>query len=337
MTTSSPFSSGAVLTTIATGTLVSMEVYVTDLQTALQAFNRIEIWRSRLGEGGPYEELTGPAFASASLLSSTSGPAAVDGKTLSLRVGEQSDIDVVFAGVDPIAIATIASQITDQGLGLLSGSVEDSHLRISTAAAGAGAVLRILSSAAAPSLGFSSEEPAGLAFGRDPRILLQSSRERYNFVDTQGSATFFYKTRYRSTITNGVSEFSLPFLGRTTRQLPAANLIRGFLDLIDGQGRPIIGRSVFVGPISKYKIVGEKSVIESQDWRLTDENGHVNYTLVRGIKILVAIAGTNIVRELDVPTDSLLESFNLLDPSYGSDDGFAVQRPDVDFAVRRNW
>jgi hypothetical protein len=58
--------------------------------------------------------------------------------------------------------------------------------------------------------------------------------------------------------------------------------------------------------------------------------------LVRGTKITVAIAGTDIVRDIDVPTDAAVSSFNLLDPTKGTNDAFKVQVPVFEYAARRS-
>lgn len=336
MTTSYPLASGTVATTIATGLLVSMDLYVTDLTAALLSFNRIEVWRSRLGEGGPYEELTGLALEAATLLSGVDGPSLLDGLELELRMQERYDVTIVFAGVDPFDLADTAAAITAQGDGYVTGSVDGLRVRLTTVTTGASAALRVLGGEAAGALAFSTEEPDSVDFGRDLRISLVVGQEVYNFVDQNGSADYYYKTRYSHTLTSAVSEFSLPFPGRTSRVLPVSQLIRGYVDLIDGQGRPIASRGVFVGSKSVYQVSSGQHVIGGTEWRQTDVNGHYNATLVRGSRVLVAIAGTNIVRELTVPTDPALESFNLLDVTYGSDDAWAVQRPDIDFAVRRS-
>jgi len=49
----------------------------------------------------------------------------------------------------------------------------------------------------------------------------------------------------------------------------------------------------------------------------------------------VAIAGTDIVRDVTTPEDPNVVVFDMLDPAYGHDDLFSVQKPSIDYAVRR--
>ena len=69
---------------------------------------------------------------------------------------------------------------------------------------------------------------------------------------------------------------------------------------------------------------------------LTNNEGYVEFRLVRGLAITVSIAGTSLFRDLTVPTDPTVESFNMMDPNLGKDDLFQVQTPALDYAARRS-
>jgi len=67
---------------------------------------------------------------------------------------------------------------------------------------------------------------------------------------------------------------------------------------------------------------------------LTDAVGHAETYLVRGSQVSVAIAGTNIVRDVEVPTVGT--SFDLGAALATADDVFQIHTPDIPAAVRRS-
>jgi hypothetical protein len=110
----------------------------------------------------------------------------------------------------------------------------------------------------------------------------------------------------------------------------------GYVDLTDMDGAPLEAREVrlysrFNGQLSNGRVVAGYSKNA-----LTDANGHVEFILVRGLPLTAAIAGTNLVRDLVVPEDPTVTSFNLLDPALGKNDVFKVQVPNIPYATRRS-
>jgi hypothetical protein len=82
--------------------------------------------------------------------------------------------------------------------------------------------------------------------------------------------------------------------------------------------------------------IGEM-VVDFSDQRLhTDENGYCSLLLLRGVPVSVGIAGTALVRDITPPSDPTVQSFNLFDPSVGTDDAFSVQVPEINIAERQN-
>jgi len=67
----------------------------------------------------------------------------------------------------------------------------------------------------------------------------------------------------------------------------------------------------------------------------TDRDGHVEFMLVRGQSISVAVVGTDLIRTFTVPVDLTVLSFQLLDPTLSSNDVFRVQVPTLVYAERR--
>jgi hypothetical protein len=324
-------------------------------------FDQLEVWRSRSTADGPYEELTAPTYIEARIPKTSPDPPtpAVTGplvnivdKILELRIDEghvdTKDISVTFVGVDPLTFAEVATQITGAGLARLFSYVdEDGKLVVQTTETGTGAVLRVLGgeenpptipgTEAAPLLELPTEEPQSLAFGRDARLTLVETIEVYTFVDKSGSPDFFYRTRFRNSFTGSVSEFSIPFSAELAIGAALDNVVTGQLDLIGPDGKPTTSREVrifsaFDGTIVDGRIVAERSLVKS-----TDKNGHVEFVLVRGMKATVAIIGTDLIKEIVVPTDPDVTLFNLFDDQFSTqDDYFKVVVPDVPFAERRS-
>lgn len=319
---------------VATGQAVRFQVFA-DPELVTGVFDAIEIWRSRDGEAGPFEEITASIWTTAVHLIADR-PFSVSGKSLLLRVNELNDLTIAFTGVDPVSSSSIASQIQTQGLGLLRTSIAGGFISMETAQPGAVVTLRVVESDAAAILGLPIAEPDSVAFGHDARIAIIEGQAGYNVIDPHGSSDYFYKVRFRNKDTNAVSDFSDAFSGNTTGGVDPSELVRGTLKLVDMLGNSLPNYNVLLHNTFKGTSVGDSLVVGGPVQALTDSNGQVEFFLVRGITITVAVAGTNIVRDVTVPEDPEIESFNLLDPSLGPDDLFKVQVPNIPFAERRS-
>jgi hypothetical protein len=308
-------------------------------------FDRLEVWRSRGVEQGPYEPLHGATFTPARLPRGSGGPpspaqtgpgAALNGKTLELLIDEVTPLTITFSGSDPITFAQAVTQILAQGENLVTAYVLDGALVVQTVQGGLRAVLRVTGGEAAPILGLATAEPDSLAFGLDARIVLRHGVENYGLVDPNGSADFFYKARFYNSTSNLASQFSPPFHGSPPVGLAPASLCRCYVDLVDQSGMPAANMEVLVhnqfsGSVAEGKFV----VAGGSQQLLTDARGHAEIFLVRGAKITVTIGGTALARDVLVPTDPAVQSLNLLVSDNGTDDLFTVQIPDLNYAVRR--
>lgn len=310
-------------------------------------FTQIEVWRSRSSIRGPYEELTDDRWRTARIpklagdrpaVAVTGRTVPIVGLTLELRIREQEDIVITFTGVDTLTFAAAADQITAQGLSQVVAYVDDGGLLVvESTEPGTGAVLRITGGDAAPLLGLPLTEPDSLAFGRDARIPIKVGTESYLFTDIRGSDAYYYKTRFRNPITQGVSEFFQPFSLGQALGISAANIVCGTLDLVDTNGRPLANREVVVFNQYQGDLVEGKFVAGFGENRLTDEHGHVEFNLVRGSHMTVAISGTDVARNIIVPTDEDVQIFALLAADVSTqDDGFVVQVPSITYAERRS-
>ena len=310
-------------------------------------YDQIEVWRSRDTSSGPYEELTGSSWVPARLPAGAGDePAApvtgrsvtLNGLTLELKVNETDDLTVTFSGVDPFTYAGAATQIAAQGAGLVHSYVdEDGVLVIQTLQSGTAAALEVTGGDAAPALGLSTLAPDSLAYGHDARIALVAGTESYLFADIRGSNGYFYKLRFRSRTNGATSAFSQAFQVGQAIGLSTSNIVMGTLSLVSLDGKPLSNVEVAVYNTFKGELVEGKLVAEGSQSKLTDSAGRVDFYLVRGTRLTVAVNGTSIVREIVVPTDSSVKTFPLLGEDVGtSDDHWTVQVPDIVYAERRS-
>lgn len=322
--------------------VVNLNIYVST-EDYFGVYDRLEVWRSRTTIDGPYEELTAPETSRARLPknaldepeSPITGPfVTISGKELELLINGEDTLTVVFTGVDPLSYSEIASQIIAQCSGFVHAYVSSTpQVVLESTSIGTGASLQVVGGDAAPLLNLPTVEPESLAYGKEARLFL-SDELLYKFTDLRGSASYFYKVRFRNSNNDAVSEFSLPHNVASKLGVDPSNIIIGKLDLVMTNGKPLINRSIRLRTEFSGSIVDGKLVAGSDVEKKTDENGHVEFTLIRGQKLTVAISGTNLVRTITVPTNPTITEFNLFDPSIDGEDVFKVQVPTRVFAPR---
>lgn len=332
--------------------VIQLQVVVSD-EDFVGLFDVLEIWRSKLGEGGPFEELTADSLKTARLpkdaedppVPAVTGPSLnVDTKIMELLVNEETSVVITFAGVNPITFASLASQITAQGLNLVEGYVDsEGRMVVETTEAGVNAQLRIqpgdadLGTDAAVRLGLPTVDPANFAAGRNARLTLVPGQAAYLFTDPHSSRDYFYKTRFRNGLTGALSDFSLPFGVGQAVGVSQDSIACGRLDLVSIDGVPIANREVRLHVGFNGTIVEGKVVAGTDINKLTDVNGRVEFNLIRGQKVTVAIIGTELARDIIVPTDATVKVFNLMDPDIVTGpDHFQVQVPNIITAERRS-
>jgi len=311
-------------------------------------FDHLEVWRSSLGADGPYMEMTAeswlPPTIPADLYGQSPPPVpvtgaqvAVSGLSLSLLLDETTALTVTFTGTNPLTFHQAATQIATQCGGLVTAFVwTDGRMVLVAKEPGNKAILRITGGDAAPLLGLPTTEPDTVAYGKDSRIELLTSQQIYPFVDFHGDSSFWYKTRFLQASSGNVSDYSLPFSVNSSSIVDPSKVIVGTLDLVDARGVAVENREISISVKFGGNVIGAVGVIPRDIRGLTDENGHVEFPLLRGLQITMAIAGTQLVRDITVPADPTLPNFNLLDPGVGGNDVFQVQVPNVDFVVRRS-
>lgn len=325
-----------------TGQALQLDIFV-DASAWEGKFDSLEVWRSRSTAMGPYEPLTSDTWAPASVpepanppVPSQTGPLVpISGKLLSLLVNEKTPIQITFSGPDPINFETAASQVQGGSSGLLVAFSLAGVFYVQTTQAGAAASLRVVGGDAAAILGMPLTEPEAFAFGTDARVPLVHGTVNYQFTDPNGDREYFYKTRFFNSRTRTFSEFSFPFQGASVAGVDLVHLVRGTINVVDMQGNSVAGQSILLYNRFKGDQVEGTIVAGAPVHLLTDDNGHAEVLLVRGLKITMALAGTTLVRDIDVPSDQSVQSFDMLDPAYGTDDLFKAKIPNLDYAVRR--
>lgn len=303
-------------------------------------FDLIEVHRSAEGEAGPFEELTHSRALGARLppqvleempASPETGPLVLAvGKTLVFLVGGQ-ERTVTLTGVDPLTLSQVASQVSAAHPSLLRSFVLDGRLVVETVAVGGLQSLELVSGSAAGVVGL--VEP-GPGYGKDARLLIVPGQQRYALDDNFGDLSFHYKVRLRNSVLGLTSPFG-PVFGPDTG-LPDLETVVGYLTLVDSAGRPVPNREVLAWPRADGTLRAGAAVVARPTSRLTDAQGYVEFSFVRGVTVSIGVSDTNLVRDITAPTDSSIERFNLLDPSFGSDDNWQVQVPQIPWATRRS-
>ena len=305
-------------------------------------YDRIEVWRSVLGEGGPYEELTASASTTARVPADGGDPAVIDGplvnisgKQLKLLVNS-TELEFTITGSDPLTFAEVATQVSSGSVFITAGVDLDGRFVVYGLGSGGGQRLEVLESDVAAILGLPLSAPDSIDYGSDPRLPLISGKQAYVFRDYYGKTSYFYKVRFRNSFSDAVSDFSGPIAAVPRAGVSAANMITGYVKLVRPDGQPDVKQEIAIyTPSLGFQIEG-RTVNGGQKSYLTDSNGLAEVRLIRGMEIDLSIGGMNLMRRIVVPTDAALESFDMLSPEYGTDDTFAVQRLNIPYAEKRN-
>ena len=309
-------------------------------------FDRVEIQRSRGTAQGPYEYLHADTQLPAQLpagntdtppSSPLAGPPAIlSGLSVDFLLDALTSITVTFTGTNPITWGTAATQITAQSEDQLNAFVSSAGvLVVQTVEAGVKAALQCTGGEAAPLLGLPSRGPLSLAFGSDARIPLVHGKQQYGFVDPYGSSQYFYRARFFNNNTRTASQWSDPFQSSSPAGISASSLCLGYVKLVDLGGNPLVNQEVLIHQDFTGLLVEDAAVAGGEQRLLTDATGQAEMLLVRGSKIVVGIGGTPIARDVCVPVDPTITTFNLLSSANGSNDVFTVQIPYIPYAVRR--
>jgi hypothetical protein len=323
---------------VTNASLLRLTVFVED--SDWEGFDRLEVWRSVLGEAGPYEEISGKGWLPAVLPYGALEPSPaqgayvnVVGKKLQLLLNEAHALEVTFTGVDPIRLSDVATQISQ--LGYVQGYVDtNGKLAVRTLQAGGNVALRIVGGDAAPLLGLSNLAPDSLGFGTDPRPVLLQGQRTYTFVDYWSQPGYFYKTRFSNSLSGVKSAFANAVSANASLVVAPSKIAMGYVKLLQNNGRPAATQEVTVYSSYTAALLDGATILGGPEKFLTDASGYAEFPLLRGISVDVGVGGSSVVRRVTVPTDPNVLKFNVFDPAYGQDDSFAVVRADLPYAQR---
>lgn len=310
-------------------------------------YDRLQVFRSTQDEGGPFEELTAASHSRPRLpkdggdqpASPVTGPlVTIVGTSLEVELGTPNiTVTVTFTGSDPLTFNQVAGQITAQGQGFITSYVDASgHIVIEGTLPGTISRITIPETEGATRLGLPTAEPDNTTQGRDARLSLSPGQTRYIFNDYFGSRDYFYRTRFINAATQAQSDFTISYSANKGLGLDSSQVVLGYALIVRNSGEAYAGAEVriyteFDGLLNTGHVVaGGDSV------HFADENGRVEFQLIRGHKVTVSLQGTSIVRTITVPTDPAITSFNVLDPNIADADVFKAVVPDIITAERRS-
>lgn len=314
---------------IVTKTPLTLAFAVPNITDVLGTFDRLIWYRSRTGEDGLYEAATTVAAAPAVLVGTSTGPHALNGKTLSFRVNGVTQIDVVFSAADPHTTAAAAAAISGATALVLPTVDTEDRLVLTTVALGSAASIEILSADAAPYLGLSVGEAA---VGTDANTTLVGGTYQYFYTDSNSDADFWYRVQFFNNTSLEVSELSVPLTGDLSQVVPYSSTAVGYVRLADPFGRALPGRKVTVATSFVPGVVAGHVMARHYADRVTDRTGYAEFRLVKGAVVDISIDGTGIIRRITVP--STPDVFDFFDPALNAEDEFGIATLSVPFAIR---
>lgn len=290
-------------------------------------YSRIELWWS-IDQGNSYAEITSSTAQPAKL---TSLPALttyrMGGKLLKLSVNGAAEVSIAFSSlIDYWTPTQVVNRINEVVPTL--ASVSGTTVVLTSTTTGRASSLKIVYNDAID-LGFEAEK---VVYGTAARPTLVSDTFIYVFSDPSGSSDYRYKWRFSANGVNPISGYSKVLYGNTPA-LAEADVLSVCTATFIGLDGVAKAQDVIVAleqnpmEFSGY-VVGDKL----PKMYKADENGFIQFTLVRGARVKVALEGTTFVREFTVPSTP---SFDLLEAMAAAPDAFTIQTP-LPFLIRRN-
>lgn len=310
---------------------VNIRISVSDPVAASATFEVIRVLRSRTVAAGPYEFTTEDSAVAATLLAPTTGPYAVVGRTLSLLIDSNPQLDVVFTGTDPLTAAEVATQIDTAAGAAIAVDDGNGALKLTSTNTGTASKIEIVAGSAESLFGLTAGDRDA---GEDANIALVDGQNLYLYADNDGELAFFYKTQFFNKSTGLSSLESEPFLGGPGAILETSELSVAKIDLVDASGVAVPDQEItFYSVHEPLQIDGFTIALERAPVAMVTNNfGHAEITLVRGVKVRVVFEGTSVIREFTVPS---VAEFDLLSVLSSAVDPFDVLQPAFPFAPRR--
>lgn len=308
--------------------IITFVVGVEGVETLSAFYDRIEVWRSPDRDGpAPYTEITvaGNDDLPAVLDGAVAGPWNLNGLVLNVSCCGADPVPVSFSGTNPFSLQTVlgilAAAVSEfDQVGVSEVPADTGCVRLVSAMRGTGASLQVSGSAAVV-LGLSTTKVNGKA----KRISLAAPIDAYTVHDFDGSPSYWYKTRFSSTLSGAVGSFSEPYQGSPQVVLSDDKLALATVYLVDGSGAPIVGRRIIFVPTTAKS--AQETVLY---WSLpgvdrlvvtTNDQGYAEIKLRIGQTFKVFFEGSPYHRELTVPDES---PFDLLTALSTAADPFSI-------------
>lgn len=309
---------------------VKLNISVSDIATVMLSFTHIRVSRSVDGETGTYTPITASSATPAVLTAPTIQSYNVVGKTLQLLVDSEAQVDILFTGVGYLTAAQAADQI-DTAVGAAIGSAVDGYLTLTSVLTGTASKMEIVGGSAAAEFGWVAGDRD---IGDEANIPLTGTQSLYEFVDNDGEEGYWYKVQYYNSTTGLQSNFSSAFLGVAATMIGADKLSIGSVDLIDSRGIAVADQEITFYSVHEPLIVDGFNVamIRAPVTIITDNVGHAEIPLVKGLKVKVVFEGTSLIRDITVPDTD----FDVLTEMGSAQDPFSVVQPSFPFALRRS-
>jgi hypothetical protein len=312
--------------------VITLDIFVSDPAAALASFDVIQVERSTTGLAGPFSPLTKLAPASAAtLLAGIPGPYNVGGKTLQLKVDSAPTVSITFAGAGNRTVDQVVDDI-NAAISPDVASDDAGRLRLTSTLLGTASKLEIVGGSAVTDLGFTAGQRI---IGLEPYIPLVSGQNDYTFSDKDGESGYLYRVRFFHTITGLFSAWSEPFEGAPGTLISSAGLSVGSIDMVDAQGVAISAQRIhFYSVHQPLQVEGFQVALDRKLVTIeTDNAGHAEVTLVRGLRVKVVFEETGLVREITVPNAA---TFDILGLVAVAPDAFNLAVPNVPAAIRRS-
>ncbi len=283
--------------------IIRLKVVVEDILATLALYDRIQVFRSTSGRSGSYSEITAATEQSAVLAGTASAPFTLAGQTLDISLSGADAVPTTFAGPDPMNIEAVVATVNAAMPSPIAAPLPSStsKLQLTNPLQNTGSSI-LVSGGAASILGLSTSK----VNGRSARILMGNMVSSYGFMDLDGDATFWYKTRFYSSLTGATSGFATPQQGAPSLVLDPTQLVKVTVDLSDITGAPIVGRRIIIVAVALQQVTNadvDYGLLPSGD-RIeltTNESGHAETSLVIGSTIRVFFEGSGYARECVIP------------------------------------
>lgn len=290
-------------------------------------YSRIEVWQST-DSGDTYQEITAatamPAVAYSYVADTTFK---MGGKFIKFLLDGATEYSVTF---DPLLVdwtaTQVASRINEVAPGRAVATLSNGVTITSTTTGRSSSVELTYSDGTLFPVGTSVR-------GLDARLSLVPGTLVYTYFDVAGPVGSRYEWRFSANGVNPVSEYSSYVLGSAPPLVSS-----GLLSVCSGtfvglDGRPRKTKLVIAlddNPTTSAGLTvvgGNPLVVES------GADGFLQFTLIRGTTVRIAIEGTYYVRQITVPNAA---SFDLIAAMATAPDPFTVQAS-APFLIRRSF